>query len=79
MTYDVPSRAAYAAVLDDALRDPRLADEQREGVDKLLYHMIFEHLVPFDRESLAVTPEAADVLVSRGAFGGLSLAAQRSM
>ena len=79
LTYDVPSRAAYAAVLDDALRDPRLADEQREGVDKLLYHMIFEHLVPFDRESLAVTPEAADVLVSRGAFGGLSLAAQRSM
>jgi hypothetical protein len=74
LTHDVPSRAAYPAVLDDALRDPHLSIEQREGIEKLLYHMIFEYLVPFDRENLSVTPEAADIMVNRGAFAGLALA-----
>lgn len=72
LTYDVGSRAAYPAVLEEALRNPGLSREQREGVEKLLYHMIFEYLVPFDRESLSVTPAAADMLVSRGAFVGLT-------
>lgn len=77
LTHDVPSRAAYRAVLAEALRDPRLSDEQRDGVDKLLYHMIFERLVPFDRQRLCVTPEAADMLVSRGAFRDLAEAPDR--
>ena len=72
LTHDVPGRAAYAAVLENALREPYLTDEQREGVEKLLYYMLFEYLVPFDRESLSVTPEAADMLVSHGAFRGLA-------
>ena len=74
LTWDVPTRAAYPAVLGEALRNPRLTDDQREGVEKLLYHLIFEHLIPFDRDSLCVTPEAADMLVSRGPFRGLALA-----
>jgi hypothetical protein len=72
LTYDVPSRAAYQAVLEDALREPRLDEAQRDGIEKLLYYLIFEHLIPFDRQSLSITPEAADLLVSRGAFRGLA-------
>ena len=79
LTYDVPSRAAYPTVLEDALRSPLLSDEQREGVEKLLYHMVFEYLVPFDREGLCVTPQAADMLVSQGAFKGLVGAADREV
>jgi len=66
LTHDVPSRAAYPAVLEQALRSPRLTEDQRAGVEKLLYHLLFEYLVPFDRETLSVTPQAADHLVSAG-------------
>jgi capsule polysaccharide export protein KpsC/LpsZ len=76
LTYDVPTRGAYPAVLEEALDNPCLSDEQRAGIEKLLYHMLFEYLVPFDRERLCVTPEAADALVSRGAFHGLAIARQ---
>ncbi|NIM05464.1 MAG: hypothetical protein GTN69_07525, partial [Armatimonadetes bacterium] len=58
--------------LENALREGRLDEQQREGVEKLLYYMIFEYLVPFDRETLSVTPEAANMLIERGAFRGLA-------
>lgn len=78
LTHDVGSRAAYPVVLAAALRDPRLGDEQSAGVEKLLYHMLFEYLVPFDRETLSVTPAAAEALVRRGAFSELALTAAGS-
>jgi hypothetical protein len=67
----VPSAAVYPAVLAEALREPQFTEAQREGVEKLLYHMIFEQLVPFNRDTLSVTPQAADALVNHGAFKGL--------
>ena len=71
LTHDVPSAAVYPAVLAEALREPQFTEAQREGVEKLLYHMIFEQLVPFNRDTLSVTPQAADALVNHGAFKGL--------
>jgi hypothetical protein len=74
LTYDVSHRAAYPAVLEEALRAPQLSESQHENVDKLLYHLIFEQLVPFDREQLCVTEEAADHLVTDGAFSSFACA-----
>ena len=74
LTHDVTSRAAYPAVLEEALKKPRLTHEQREGVEKLLYHLIFEHLAPFDRDGFSVTAQGIEMLVNQGAFAGLARA-----
>jgi|GEM_PF-5728014 len=65
LTLDVPNRAAYAAVIEEVLGQKELSLDQHAGVEKLLYHIIFEQLVPFDREGLCVTEEGMELLLSR--------------
>jgi hypothetical protein len=60
-TFDVPNRACYPAVLEAALNST-LSPTQRESVEKLLYYIIFEQLIPFDRETLRVTEAGMEMI-----------------
>ena len=59
-TFDVPAASQFESVIRDVARTPRLSEEQWGRCQSFLYHVIFEHQVPFDRINLLFTPEAVD-------------------
>lgn len=59
-TADVPNAGLYEPALRQVAADPRLTPAQQGLIESFLYHVIFEHQIPYDRANALFPPEALD-------------------
>ena len=59
-THDVSNLAAFEHTIKTLSRNPAFTPDMEQSMERFLYHIIFEHQIPYDRDTWAFSPEAAN-------------------
>lgn len=69
-TYDVKDRDSYPIILKNLMKNPSCSKNDVENINKFLYVMIFEYLIPFDLKTNKFTNDGIEKIVGLLTAGG---------